>query len=230
MDETKTAIVLARLTDRRLREVYLDPTRRGWTPLMQAVGDGDHAAVAEAIAGSADVDAIAEGSDSALALACAAGSEPMVAALLAAGADATVRTRHDRSMLHLAARHASGALVRRLLDAGAQVVADTFGDSPLAVAVEHDRLEILDMVIEQPLPNGEPERAFGVACDLGRLAAMRRLWERFGATVLTGSPNPLMRASSPQGPNRVTPAGRPSLRNPAGTASAARSSRFAKVV
>jgi hypothetical protein len=54
---TAAAIVLDRMPAGRLRDVDLDTERRGWTPLMQHVRDGDEAAVARAIAGGADVDA-----------------------------------------------------------------------------------------------------------------------------------------------------------------------------
>jgi ankyrin repeat protein len=195
VDDATAAIVLARMPAGPLRDAYLDSDRRGWTPLMQAVVDGDDRSVAAAIAEGADVDAIAEGAETALALACTAGSEAIVASLLDAGADAEARAPHDRSALHLAARHGSVSLVRLLLDAGARLTFDDDGESPLAVAIEHESSAVLELLLEQPLPRFEPERAFGFACERGRAAAVQRLWDRFGTVLPTGSPSPLMRAA-----------------------------------
>ncbi|HEX7702796.1 MAG TPA: ankyrin repeat domain-containing protein, partial [Kofleriaceae bacterium] len=203
MDGAKTAIVLARLPAGPLRDAYLDVERRGWTALMQAVQDGDEAAVARSIAEGADVDAIAEGADSALSLACTSGSEAIVTMLLAAGGDASVRARRDYTLLHLAAAHSPLSVMRRLVDAGAQIEA-VGSDTPLAVAIECDRIEILEYLVTQQLPLTEPSDAFGLACERGRLAAMRLMWDRFGAAVWSrGSPTALMRAARGGNPQAV---------------------------
>ncbi len=105
MDEAKTAIVRARLPRGPLRDAYLDPGRRGWTSLMQAITDGDEAAVARLLAAGADVDAIAEGAVTALSIACRGGPEAVVTMLLAADADPNdVRSMTTRSFTSLAHR------------------------------------------------------------------------------------------------------------------------------
>ena len=203
VDEAKTAIVLACLPAGPLRDAYLDIERRGWTALMQAVLDGDEATVARLIANGADVDAIAEGAVTALSLACRSGSEPIVTMLLAAGADASVRAHRDYTVLHLAAAHSSLTVVRQLVAAGATVEA-VGAETPLAVAIECDRIVILEYLVEQTLPWTEPSDAFGLACERGRLDAMRVLWDRFGAAVWSrNSPTPLMRAARGGNPQAI---------------------------
>lgn len=194
MEPDRRAFVLAKLAvGSPLRAAYLDVRRRGWTPLMQAVLDGDEEAVMRAIADGVDVDAIAEGATSALMLACRAGHEGIVARLLAAGADPDVRTIEETTLLHYAASHAT-SLVRRLLDAGAPLATDRNGMSPLVAAIECERLDNLVLLLDGKLRYGWEEDAFEYACARGRIAAMRLLCERFGDQLARSSNKPLIAA------------------------------------
>lgn len=195
MDPDKRALVLALLpVDSPLRAAYLDVRRRGWTPLMQAIVDGDEDAAARAIAAGVDVDAIAEGAKSALILACAAGHEGIVGRLLAAGADPNVLTTDDTTALHYAAAHAPG-LVRRLLDAGARVATDRKGVSPLVAAIEEDRLDNLALLIDAlPARDRSLGSEFEYACGRGRLDVMRQLCERHGHRLARDSNTALVAA------------------------------------
>lgn len=163
----KTAFVLSTLPEGPLRDAFLDPGRRGWTPLMQAVVDGDE----HAIARGGEVDAIAEGAVSALSLACVAGAERAVEILLAAGADPTMRTLRG-TVLHEAAFRGFESIVRRLVAQGAKIASEN-GITPLGVAMGH--AGVLEFLLTQPLHHSEPNAAFARACEGGHVEAMKRL-------------------------------------------------------
>jgi ankyrin repeat protein len=139
--------------------------RRGWTPLMQAIADGDHTVAIT------DVDAIAEGAVSALSLACERGDTVWVDRLLAAGADVDVRAENDRTVLHLAAPHGV-ALVDKLLAAGARIDDDADNASPLATTSD---LAVIERLLRAPQSDRYVQRAFDAACARGDLPVMRLL-------------------------------------------------------
>jgi ankyrin repeat protein len=139
--------------------------RRGWTPLMQAIVDGDHTVAIT------DVDAIAEGAVSALSLACERGDTVWVDRLLAAGADVDVRAENDRTVLHLAAPHGV-ALVDKLLAAGARIDDDADNASPLASTSD---LAVIERLLRAPGSDRYLQRAFEAACARGDLPVMRLL-------------------------------------------------------
>lgn len=189
------SLVLARMTDARLRAAYADTRRRGVTPLMQAVRALDEAAVAALLAAGADVDAVAEGAECALGIAVAAGHEPIVTRLLAAGADATMRVERDRTLLHLAARHASVALVRTLVDAGVRIDADARGESAIDVASRHGHVGIAEVLLDLPMQDRIWRQAFVTACGRGDTALLRLLWVRHETALLALGSAPVMRAA-----------------------------------
>lgn len=169
--------MLAALGPGPVRRAYVQGPR-GVTALMERVRARDLAGVAHAIAKGADVDAIAEGVETALSIACAIDAEPLVAQLLAAGANPETPIRGHGTVLHLAAARSSPAVVRRLLVAGARIAR---GESPLAVAIACDRPEVLEVLLAHDVP--DPAEAFAAACAHGRVAALRRLRARFGAAA-----------------------------------------------
>lgn len=160
---------------------------------MRAVAAGDRDAVAAELAAGADVDAIAEGAESALSIAVDAGDDAIVAQLLDAGADVMVRAAGDRTLLHLAARHDKPGLVRRLVDAGARL--DARGESPVDVAIAHGHAGVAELLLELPGSDRIWKATFGTACGWGNLTVLRLLWARYETAVLGLEPNPLMRAA-----------------------------------
>lgn len=181
MNETKVAVVRSRMPWGRLCDAYLDATQRGRTALMDAVTARHEPAVVRLIAERNDVDAIAEGPESALSIACIAGTQHIARRLLAAGADPRMRLREDYTLLHVAAANGSLAMVTALVEAGAQIEMSHGHASPLATAIAHDHLEVLDYLLTLELGHSEPRAAFTAAAELGNVEALRRLEDRFGA-------------------------------------------------
>jgi len=143
------------LSERMVRVVFwlADPdsgSRRGETPLMQAVQSGDLPTTRKLIAKGADVNSADDDGNTALQLTAARGDEETTRLLLAAGADVNARRKGpiDYTALHNAAYTGNGPTVRALLSAGARVNDATGGGwTPLMIAMLNGRPDVVEALM-----------------------------------------------------------------------------------
>lgn len=82
-----------------------------------------------------------------LLMAARAGHAPMTDYLLALCADIEVRNEDDRTAVYQAVAGGHAAIVRQLLAHGANPNAESAGTTPIAVALDHDPAEIVDLLV-----------------------------------------------------------------------------------
>jgi hypothetical protein len=122
-------------------------TRFGWVPLHFAATNGNPAIIKLLLAHGAQVQARTRNNETALLLACRVGSLASAQLLLEAGSDPNAAEKGGgHTPLHLAAMLGNEPLARLLLARGANVnSADKFGDTPLVLALETGRGEIIQL-------------------------------------------------------------------------------------
>jgi ankyrin repeat protein len=119
------------------------------TALVEAVKDGDTAAVRALLAKHVNVDAPEADGTSALHWAAERDDLELVDTLLKAGAAARVTNRHGMTPLHLAAANGSAAIIERLIAAGADPdAALPDGETVLMTAARSGHAEAVTALIE----------------------------------------------------------------------------------
>jgi ankyrin repeat protein len=116
------------------------------TPLHGAAWTGDIQEAKALVAAGADVNHIDSAGETPLHGAAASGEIEMVRYLLSQGARVDIAAKETRGFtpLHWASGWGNLKTVRVLVDAGAAIeAADAYGCSPLDIAREHDRADIV---------------------------------------------------------------------------------------